>query len=696
VSEDKTVLIKTAYSYYQKGDWDRAIEEYHKLADLDPKDLNVHNMMADIYAKKGDTREALQQYDLVAQGYDQKNQVDKVLQVYKRMLKMVPNDPELLNAVKNLIDKYLDRAFQLEESETDKALEIYRSVLKAEPTRMDANLQYARLLGKKGLKFEAVESLMGFAANLDPDTQSGRLAEVLQAVTELDPMNIDARERLAGLLIKARQITSAIKSLQDLIEIYISRNELTKAEQCAQKTIDLGDQNTYYHLGVIYFNQQKYSESRSAFEKFLKQQDSHVGALKYLALACLRLNQTPEAVQVYLRILDVYFHENLLDEAREVRQTILELDPQNQTAQQYPLDQHLVAPLPETAPEISAGPSPEEIAQNDAEQQMVLLTQAQNFTEKGMYEQAIDNYLDMLKRWPNLPDIRTRLQQVYALVARSMEPAEKYPSPEEIKADLERELREQMKRELEEQARVTQERQRELETKRELEQLKLKQELESKLLEQVQRSNKEGEMRQELAREYEEKQRNLELERQRLEKEKEDSFKRLKEELEQTKTSLEQRMREQIEREIKEKMEKEAALQSALKKEEEQRRLEEEQRKSYAKQKQEQEAAQAKINNEILQGMERLRLEKEKEKNISQPPAPIYEIQPKAVIEAAPGPSSAEVLEDPFIRQTLADIYAKQGLYVEALKIYERILNDEPNNEDVREKLRDILRLKGI
>ena len=52
MSEDKAVLIKTAYSYYQKGDWDRAIEEYHKLADLDPKDLNVHNMLADIYAKK--------------------------------------------------------------------------------------------------------------------------------------------------------------------------------------------------------------------------------------------------------------------------------------------------------------------------------------------------------------------------------------------------------------------------------------------------------------------------------------------------------------------------------------------------------------------------------------------------------------------------------------------------------------------
>ncbi len=699
MSEDKAVLIKTAYSYYQKGDWERAIEEYHKLADLDPKDLNVHNMLADIYAKKGDAKEALQQYDLVAQGFDQKNQVDKVLQVYKRMLKLVPNDPDLLNAVKNLIDKYLGRAAQMEDQDTEKAAEIYRSVLKAEPNRMDANLQYAKLLMKKGQKFEAVETLMGLASSLDPETQTGRLAEVLQSVAELDPLNIEARENLAQLFVKARQTASAIKSLQDLIEIYISKSDLVKAEEAAQRAIDLGDPNTYYHLGIIFFNQQKYSESRVAFEKFLKQQESHVGALKYLALAYLRLNQTAEAVQVYLRILDVYFHENLLDEAREVRQTILELDPENDGVRQYALEQAVVDYAPETAAPVPTGPSPEEIVKIESEQQQAFLVQAQTFTEKGFYEQAIDIYLDMLKRWPDLPDIRIRLQQVYALVARSMEPVEKFPNPDEIKAELEKELREQMRRELDEQARVAQERQHEQDRKRDMEQLQLKHELESKLLEQVQRT-KEGDLRQQLSREFEEKQKLLDSERERIEKEKAESYNRMKVELEETKTSLEQRIREQIEREMGEKAEKEIQLKTVLQQEEEQRRREEVERKKYEDNKKAQNAAKAKVNQEIMSGMERLRMEKEKQSKSSPPaPAPVSAApspQGGAPIPSSGGGTPQETLEDPFVRQTLADIYAKQGLYVEALKIYERILNEEPNNEDVREKLRDILRLKGI
>ncbi len=741
MSEDKTVLIKTAYSYYQKGDWDRAIEEYHKLAELDSKDLNVHNMLADIYAKKGDTQEALQQYDLVAQGFDQKNQVDKVLQVYKRMLKLLPNDPDLLNAVKNLVDKYLARAAQLEESEPDKTLEIYRSVLKAEPNRIDVNILFAKLLAKKGQKFEGVETLMNVALNLDEETQTGKLAEVLQAATELDPLNIEAREKIIHLFIKAKQTSAAVKSLQDLIEIYISKNDFSKAEVAAQKSIELGDHGAYYHLGVIYFNQQKYEESRAAFVEFLKQQDGHVGALKYLALTYLRLNQNPEAVQAYLRILDVYFNENLLDEAREVRQTILELDPTNEAVSKYPLDQDVLAPEAPVAEPVPAPPTAEEKARLETEEQQGFLMQAQVFTDRGLYEQAIDIYLDMLKRWPQSPEVRMRLQQVYALVARAMEPPEKHPSTEEIKSELEKELRAQMRKELEEQARAAQERQRELEHKQELDQMRLRQELESKLLEQVQKTkeeelrqritnefeekqrllavereriekertnamilaqanrSKEEELRQQFTREFEEKERRLALERERIEKERTESLGRLQTELEEAKSSLENSIRQQVEKEMREKTEREAQLKAALRQGEEKQRIEEEERKKYTEQKREQEAAKAKINQEIMQGMERLRVEKEREgKSGTAPVAAKPPARPSPAPASTPsqGYESQESLNDPFVRQTLAEIYAKQGLYLEALKIYERILTEEPHNEDVREKLRDILRLKGI
>jgi tetratricopeptide (TPR) repeat protein len=715
VAEDKAVLIKTAYSYYQKGDWDRAIEEYHKLADLDPKDLNVHNMLADIYAKKGDLPEALQQYDLVAQGFDEKNQIDKVLQVYKRMLKLVPGDPALSAAVQSLVEKYLVRARDIEETETSKAAEIYRSILRAEPSRLDATFQLARLLMKSGQKFEAIEALMNLAAVLDPETQTGRLSEVLQMVAEIDPVNVEARETLTQLLVKAGQTSLALRNLQSLIEIYISQNDYPKAEQSAQQALALGDQNTFYHLGVIYFNQQKYVESRQAFERFLQQQDSHVGALKYLALDYLRMNQNQEAVKVYQKILDVYFNENLLDEAREVRQTILELDPANQVVGQYALDQALVPPSEDTGYAAGVGAPAEGSPETDEADQQALLIEAHAYAEKGLYEQAIDVYLDMLKRWPHLAEIRVRLQQVYALMARSAEPAEKVPSPDEIKADLEQKFREQMKHELEEQARASRQIQDEMERKREIDQMKLRQELESKLMEQVQKTREE-ELRHKLSREYEEKEHTLSREKEQIEKERQQILEKMRAEMESSRVEMEKRIREQLEMEYREKSHKdvqERETQAQDAKEQEKRlveaqsrereeqvkaqlKLEEEHRRHMEKQKKEQEVAKAKINQEIFQGMERIRQEKEKESkhSVSAPPPP-----PAPSVPAQPGKAAggtSEAIDDPFIRKTLADIYAAQGLYVEALKIYERILSEEPENHEVKEKLRDILRLKGI
>lgn len=715
MAEDKAVLIKTAYSYYQRGDWDRAIEEYHKLADLDPKDLNVHNMLADIYSKKGDVPDALQQYDLVAQGFDEKNQIDKVLQVYKRMLKLVPGDPALSSAVQSLVEKYLVRARELEETQPSKSAEIYRSILRAEPNRIDATFQLARLLMKSGQKYEAIESLMNLASGLDPETQTGRLSEVLQMVAEIDPVNVEARETLTKLLVKGGQNALALRNLQSLIEIYISQNDYVKAEESAQQALALGDQNTFYHLGVIYFNQQKYAESRQSFERFLQLQETHVGALKYLALDYLRMNQNQDAVRVYQRILDVYFHENLLDEAREVRQTILELDPANQVVGQYALDQELV-PAAETIPSEpapgEAAPTEVPAATDEADQQGFLI-EAQAYAEKGLYEQAIDVYLDMLKRWPDLAEIRVRLQQVYALMARSNEPVEKAPDPEEIKAELEQRLREQMRQELDEQARVSRQLQDELERKREIEQLKLRQELESKLMEQV-HNTREEDLRQRLTLEFEEKQKNLSLEKEQIENERQQILEKMRSEMESSRAEMERKIREQLENEYREKtrkevVERETQTQDAKEREKNlveaqarereeqvraQFRLEEERRRQLEAQKKEQEAAKARINQEIFQGMERIRQEKEKETR--QPHSAPAPASPTLSSPVRASSGTSEAIDDPFIRKTLADIYAAQGLYVEALKIYERILSEEPENHEVKEKLRDILRMKGI
>jgi tetratricopeptide (TPR) repeat protein len=42
---------------------------------------------------------------------------------------------------------------------------------------------------------------------------------------------------------------------------------------------------------------------------------------------------------------------------------------------------------------------------------------------------------------------------------------------------------------------------------------------------------------------------------------------------------------------------------------------------------------------------------------------------------------------DPFMNAAVADLYVKQGLTKEAIRIYEKILKLDPNNAEIRSKL---------
>src|SRR5215467_6980468 len=82
---DKKNIVKMAYIYFQEGRWDKAIEEYQKLLALDPEDINTHNMLGDVYVKKGSTREAFEEYIKVSNDFSSRGQADKAVIVNKKI-----------------------------------------------------------------------------------------------------------------------------------------------------------------------------------------------------------------------------------------------------------------------------------------------------------------------------------------------------------------------------------------------------------------------------------------------------------------------------------------------------------------------------------------------------------------------------------------------------------------------------------
>jgi pilus assembly protein FimV len=62
VSFDRTKALQSAQKYLAKGQFDRAITEYERLVQADPKDARLLLKLGDLYTRQGASKEASATY----------------------------------------------------------------------------------------------------------------------------------------------------------------------------------------------------------------------------------------------------------------------------------------------------------------------------------------------------------------------------------------------------------------------------------------------------------------------------------------------------------------------------------------------------------------------------------------------------------------------------------------------------------
>src|SRR5262245_66563119 len=82
--------MEAAQKFVERGQTDKAIKEYLKVVQEDPKDVRVWLKVGDLYAKKGSKQEATETYLKVASFYSEQGFYLKAVAVYKQILKLEP------------------------------------------------------------------------------------------------------------------------------------------------------------------------------------------------------------------------------------------------------------------------------------------------------------------------------------------------------------------------------------------------------------------------------------------------------------------------------------------------------------------------------------------------------------------------------------------------------------------------------
>jgi tetratricopeptide (TPR) repeat protein len=193
VKRDK--VLRDAEKLVQKGKYEQAIREYEKILKKFPEDTTIINRVGDLYGRVGQLQRAIELYEEIA-------------------------------------DHFTRDGF------TTKAIAILKKIQRLDPQRLDVFERLAALYFDQGLMIEAKREYQILA---DWYVKNGELEKAIEAhekLVDLDPSNHVSALRLADLLLRRGEITSALKVYERLGQLLLDAGKLDEAERLYRHVLE--------------------------------------------------------------------------------------------------------------------------------------------------------------------------------------------------------------------------------------------------------------------------------------------------------------------------------------------------------------------------------------------------------------------------------------------------------------------------
>jgi tetratricopeptide (TPR) repeat protein len=203
---DKGKVLQTANQLAAKGQFDKAIAEWKKLLTESPNDGSIHNNIGDLHIKRNAIAEAIEAYLLAGGAFHASGSALKAIAVYKKILKLDPSRYSVyqqlgdLNAerglVNNAVSDYLTLSkLYLKDGRTREALAVYRKIVDLDPTNLNARQRLAELCLQENFRDDAVKAYFHLGKECVAQEQIEQAIKAYKTILKIDPGNAKA-ERL--------------------------------------------------------------------------------------------------------------------------------------------------------------------------------------------------------------------------------------------------------------------------------------------------------------------------------------------------------------------------------------------------------------------------------------------------------------------------------------------------------------------
>lgn len=166
---DKTKAVRAAEKYLAQGKIPAAIQEYRRIVERDPADVNALNTLGDLFSRIDKKDDAVGCFLRVADHYRQQGFALKAIAVYKKVTRFKQDAPEIAAALAELYEQQglmVDARAQYlvvadsyaRRGQNREALEVLRRVADLDPNNTQIRLRLAESLVREGLHDLAAEA----------------------------------------------------------------------------------------------------------------------------------------------------------------------------------------------------------------------------------------------------------------------------------------------------------------------------------------------------------------------------------------------------------------------------------------------------------------------------------------------------------------------------------------------------------
>jgi tetratricopeptide (TPR) repeat protein len=315
--ESSAELKARAAKYAAEGEYLKAMEEYKKMLRMRPEDPDIMNLVGDTYRRLGKNREAIEMFEKAARVYASQAYYDNAVAVCKKILRMEPDRSEVL---KMLAELYLEQGLSGQAT----SLLVDYAMKKKEEGNHEAMLNAYRNLTTMrpkdiGLRMKLADEYIGLGRMEDACIQLREISILYREDNNYEEVaNID---KLIGE-ISGPGVGGGGES-------YWERAKNAEESGAIDESVDY-----YYRAAAQLLNQNAYHLARDAFVRITELKPEELKSWQKLAQMARALNDKSGVVGAYFGLGQALTQKAAVESAISVYKKILVLEPNNERARE--------------------------------------------------------------------------------------------------------------------------------------------------------------------------------------------------------------------------------------------------------------------------------------------------------------------------------------------------------------------------